>query len=344
MTVSIIDVRQDGFWEAAREHPFTSLFSSPLWAEVLVQTYNFKIQALASVQQGRVESAILFSQISDLRGDRVVCLPFCDYCDPLVNDASAWDTLVDRLLAFGVPVTLRCLRNKLPANDHRFVNVAHALWHAVDLTRSEKEIWNGLSGSARQNIRKAARNGVAIREACDADAIREFHRMHCHLRKSKYRLLAQPVAFFERLQEVFGPEGRIVILLAESAGVPVAGIVFLQWGNTLYYKFNASIDTSLCPNDLLAWEGIRLGQRRGLERLDFGLSDCDQPGLIRYKRKFASEESSIATLRWFPPDHIDHRGDLAQETLRRMTELLTRSDVPDEIAAAAGNELYRFFC
>jgi hypothetical protein len=70
-------------------------------------------------------------------------------------------------------------------------------------------LWAGLAGSARQNVRKAESNGVAVRESRDVDAIRVFHRMHCHVRKSKYRLLAQPVAFLENFHQEFAPEDRL---------------------------------------------------------------------------------------------------------------------------------------
>jgi hypothetical protein len=132
-------------------------------------------------------------------------------------------------------------------------------------------------------------------------------------------------------------------LLAEFEGNPIAGVFFLEWGDTLYYKFNASLDSRLYPNDLLAWEGIRLGCRRGLALLDFGLSDLAQPGLIRYKRKYASQECDIAMLRWEPQDHANIGAEQANRTLSRITQLLTDPTVPDEITAAASDELYRFF-
>src|SRR5207245_10062651 len=72
----------------------------------------------------------------------------------------------------------------------------------------------------------------------------------------------------------------------------LAGDFFLQWKDTLYYKFHASLPSDLShrPNDLLVWEGIRCGKATGFDFLDFGLSDFAQEGLVRYKRKFGTEE------------------------------------------------------
>lgn len=344
MAAIIMNVRDGEFWPGTETHPLGSLFSSPPWVEALTRTYGFDISASASTRRGVVKDAILFSRVSDLRGDRIVCLPFSDYCDPFVEDGEIWEELIEPILGFRMPVSLRCLRNEVAVTDRRFTRVGQALWHCVDLTRPEDDLWAGLSGSARQNIRKAGRNGVTVREGDSLEDVRLFHRMHRHLRKEKYRLLAQPVAFFDNLHALFSPSRRLTVLLAEKDGVPLAGIFFIEWNGTLYYKFNASLDPALCPNDLLAWEGIRLGRRRGLARLDFGLSDIAQPGLVRYKRKYATEERTISLLRWEPPGYSDPRSKQASETLRRVTELLTDPAVPEEITGAAGDDFYRFFC
>jgi hypothetical protein len=167
--------------------------------------------------------------------------------------------------------------------------------------------------------------------------------MHSHVRKFKYRLLAQPVGFFEQIHEVFAPSDDIFVLLACVDGRAIAGVLFIIWKNTLYYKFNASVDQELRPNDLLMWEGIKWGCRRKLQQLDLGYSDVSQPGLISYKRKYATSEQPITTLQWQPSGYVDCRADEAHSTLCRMTHLLTDPSVPDEITRAAGDTLYRFF-
>jgi CelD/BcsL family acetyltransferase involved in cellulose biosynthesis len=344
MSARLMDARNKEFWPGIEEHRLGSLFSSPPWVEALARTYGFTISASTFGRNGAVESAVLFSHVSDLRGDRIVCLPFSDYCDPLVEDGAVWNELVNPILALGLPVALRCLRHEHALHDPRFVIVGQAQWHGIDLTPPEETVWAGLSKSARQCVRKAKYGGLVVREGRSLEDVRIFHRMHRHLRKTKYRLLAQPTALFENLYEQFAPEDRLTVLLAEADGVPVAGVFFLEWGGTLYYKFNASTDQTLYPNDLLMWEGIRMGQRRGLAKLDLGLSDLGQPGLIQYKRKYATEEQSITMLRWLPPGHADARGEQASRTLARITHLLTDPDVPDEITGEAGEELYRYFC
>jgi hypothetical protein len=318
-----------------------SLFSSPAWIAMLEATYGFELLASTLVDGGHTLGAILYGLVDDIRGRRVISLPFSDYCDPLVADAATWERLAAPLFARGVPVRFRCLRSVLPLADGRLTRTGEALWHGVDLDRDEDAIWAGLDASARQNVRRAQRAGVLVREGRSLDDLAAFHAMHRHVRKAKYRLLAQPFRMLEAMHEAFGD--RLCVLLAELDGHPIAGILFLVDGDTLFYKFNASVDLPQRPNDLLAWEGLRLGRRLGLGRFDFGLSDVEQPGLVRYKRKFATDERAISLLQHVPVGYTDPRGAQVGKVLQRMTQLLTEPGVPDTVTRQAGDELYRFF-
>ena len=343
MSPRIVDICDEPRWSELANHPFASLFSSKPWIAALARTYGFDCRAVVIERGGRIEAALPFVRVADIRGERVPCLPFSDFCDPLVTEPADWQALVAPLLDLEAPVSVRCLRNPLPVEDPRFIRHGQAVWHGVDLRRSEETIWSSLKGSARQNVRKAGRHGVTVREGRSLADVELFHAMHCHVRKSKYRLLAQPLAFFEQLHAAFAPDDQIIVLLAELDGRPIGGILLLQCQDTLYYKFNASTDAAFCPNDLLVWESLRLGLRRGLRRLDFGLSDPAQPGLVRYKRKYATEEQPIDLVRFQPAVDADARGEATARLLSRMTELLTRPEIPDTLPNEAGDALYRYF-
>jgi hypothetical protein len=84
-------------------------------------------------------------------------------------------------------------------------------------------------------------------------------------------------------------------------------------------------------------------QQNGLKMLDFGLSDTDQPGLLRYKRKFATAEKEISFLEWTPKNFPTRRIPGAGDVLSQMTCLLTDPSVPDEITWRAGEKFYHLF-
>jgi len=325
-------------------HPSASLFNSTRWFQALQEGYSLKVSTSPSLLHRGSREAFVFSSVSDVRGERIISLPFSDYCDPQVEDRDGWNAVVEPIMALGRPITLRLLKNRIPLLDERFEMAGRAVWHGVDLRRSEQELWSDLAPSARQNIRRAQRHNVVIRHSSQLDDIHIFHELHCRLRKSKYRMLAQPRAFFTALHTAFAADDLIHVLLAEVDGIAIAGLLLLCWDDTIYYKFNASVDQRFRPNDLLTWEAMLLGHRLGLHCLDFGRSDIDQPGLIRYKEKFASIKNEIYTLKWTPPDHVNDAGNRVSALLSDLTDLLTDPRIPDEVTRLAGDRLYRYFC
>ncbi len=135
-------------------------------------------------------------------------------------------------------------------------------------------------------------------------------------------------------------------MLARVEGEVVAGVLFLEWKDTLYYKFNASNPTfsDRRPNDAIMWAGIEYGRKRGHRRMDLGLSDWDQEGLVRYKRKYASEEKTISFLSHQPQGVAAPTGAARRVRLMKtLTDLFTDEGVPDEITEQAGAALYGYF-
>jgi CelD/BcsL family acetyltransferase involved in cellulose biosynthesis len=316
---------------------------------VLKDTYDFDIQALVVLDDADSAAAepragIAFASIDDMMDPRIVSLPFSDFCDPLVQDQGDWDAVVGRLLANEHRLSLRCLHNQIPLDDERLTQANRAKWHAVDLRRDVDDIWQDLHGSARRAIRKARRN-VTVRRAQHKGDLRAFFELHLGLRKYKYELLAQPYRFFEHIWDHFIAKDKGALMLAVHESHIIAGVLFLEWQDKLYYKFNASApeSVSLRPNDLIVWEGIKYGQRKGYEYLDFGLSDWDQEGLLRYKRKFATEEKTISFLTYTPGGSPSQEERQMRALLPQITDLFVDETVPDCITERAGEVLYRFF-
>lgn len=347
MKVEIVDPRSDSRWQALLACQPSTIFHSPQWLSVLADTYGFAPQAvLAFDRHGFPRAGMPFCAVSDLSGRRLVSLPFSDYCDPLVVDQEQWEQLLQPLAAENCPLIVRCVHNSVPLADSRFRPVKLARWHGLDLAPSIDQLWERLHGAARRAVRKARQQGVVVAVARDPSALRAFFEMHLGVRKHKYRMLAQPFAFFEAIWRHFIEPCQGFLLTASLDRQIIAGVLYLQWQQTLFYKFNASRSELLIdrPNDLLIWEGIQEGKRRGCEFLDFGLSDLDQEGLLRFKRKFADREKTITFLSSFPTATTaglmpaSHR-----QLFSQLTALFTEESVPDAITERAGDLLYRYF-
>ncbi|MFG1931587.1 GNAT family N-acetyltransferase [Mycobacterium sp. NPDC048908] len=343
-TVVTADPRTDPRWHTLAVTAEGSLFTSPPWIRSVCDTYGFTPQArVATDAAGRPTDGFAWVPISDIRGDRLVSLPFSDRAEPFVSGRAMWWSLVHDALQTDAPLQIRCLDAAVPTVDARLVQAGEAAWHGTPLDAPITDIYRSLSSAARRNIAAAERNGVRVEAVTGMDGIRIYHRLHVSLRKYKYRLLAQPFTLFERIWQEFSVNDGIVTLLARVNGEPVAGAVYLVWNDVLYYKFGASLAAtlSLRPNDALAWTALRWASERGLRGLDWGLSDLDQPGLVAYKRKWASEERRIVTLRSAGEDSDNARD--SGRLLGELTRLLTEDAVPDHITERAGSLIYRYF-
>ncbi|HEY0811949.1 MAG TPA: GNAT family N-acetyltransferase [Pseudonocardia sp.] len=346
--VVAVDPRTDPRWAALAARPDASLFTSPPWIAAVCGTYGFVPEARVALDpSGAAVGGLAWVHVDDARGSRLLSLPFCDRADPLVPDLPTWNAVSDAVMSGAVssgaaPFTLRCLNDSPAVADERLRVVGEAAWHGTPIDTDLDELRGRFASQSRRNLATAERSGVKVDVRDDLDAVRAMHRLHVRLRKAKYQLLAQPVAFFERIWSEFAAADGCVTLLARVDDEVIAAAVFLEWAGVLYYKFGASASEHLRvrPNDAIYWTAIRYAAERGLRLVDWGLSDRDQPGLVAYKRKWASVERSLVTLRAGEPGQ---RRAIDAE-LGELTRLLTDESVPDDITERAGAVLYHYFC
>lgn len=345
MQLKIIDPGTDNRWQNLVERYETTLFHSPEWIQVLKKTYDFDIEGCILINDDTPVAGIAYCSIEDMMDSRIISLPFSDFCDPLVQNQTDWKQLLDYLIDKNFRLKIRCLHNQVPLQDTRLNVHYRAKWHCVDLRSEPDIIWNNLHSSARRAIRKARRNQVEIRIAQDKKDLRAFFNLHLKLRKYKYHLLAQPYQFFENIWDQFIAKQNGALMLAYKDDEVIGGIYFIEWQGKLYYKFNASNPEFIAyrPNDLVLWEGIQYGHKKGLSYLDFGLSDWDQKGLLQYKRKYATEEKTISFLQYVPNQQVSSAEQQMKTLLSNITDLFVDEAVPDTISEQAGKLLYRYF-
>ncbi len=344
MQIREIDPVKDPLWSDLVTSTRTDVFHSPEWSAVLAEVYGFDLRARVTLDSGRPRAGVVWAEIDDVFGPRRVSLPFSDFCDPVVSDLDEWKTLTDGLLDGPVPFRARSLRSSEPGDDHRLDTTGRFRWHRISIDRPLEELWSRIDASARRAVRRAESSGVTVRSAESHDDLRSFFELHLRVRKSKYRLLAQPYGFMTEIWDRFVDPGNGSLVLAEVEGRVVAGVLFLEWGDTMYYKFNASDPDYLehRPNDAIMWEGMRQALDRGLAYVDLGVTDWDQDGLIRYKQKYADTDG-VVTAHAHSGDPPTPAADRMRAALPQLTDLLTRPDVPDDVSERAGDLLYRYF-
>lgn len=336
----------DAEWLQLLDAYDADLFHSPEWIDVLIKTYGFDIKAniLIDPAQG-VVAGLPFVSISDIYGSRNSSLPFCDFFDPLVQTKEQWDLLVEGILSEGVLYKIRPLHQPIPLVDERFQITNRARWHGLNLAPEPDNLWAGMHNSVRTGVRKATKNDVEVCAAETEADLRLFYDMHLGIRKNKYRMVAQPFEFFLNIWKRFLLTGNGKLMLAYHQNNVIAGMMFLRYRNTLYYKFSASVPARLSvnPNELLMWTGIQYAKECGCTYLDFGLSGWDQDGLNFFKRKFAKDEKAITFLQYSPHGAHSQSSNGFKTLLPHLTDLFTDESVPNDVTEKAGALLYKYF-
>ena len=345
LTVKTINPVTDPLWKQLVDSNRTLVFQSPTWLSVIQDAYEWEACANVIVNNaGEPVAGLPYFRIEDFRGPRLVTVPFSDFCDPIVSTMDEWLALSKDLTDEAIPYRLRTLHDEVALADERFAETSRAKWHRVALDLDEDEMFSRIHSSARRAVRKAMKTGATIEFRQSKEALDDFFRLHLGIRKNKYNLLPQPYRFFELIWERFIEPGRGTLATAMYDGNAVGCTLFLEWQDTMYYKFSASDlgELEVRPTDLVIWESMKFAQSKGLQYFDFGLSDWDQEGLLRFKRKYATEEKTIHFLTYCAqsyPDEIQ----TVNKLFGGLTSILTADDVPDETVARAGDLMYRFF-
>ena len=346
MTLITINPLESDLWHNLVTNTQTTVFHSTEWISAIAKSYLWTPQAdILLDESDNPVAGIAYFVIHDFRGKRIISLPFTDFCDPIAKSVKDWQRLTANLLSQNLPIKMRCLHNQLPASDDNFKQINQALWHRIDVSRDEDKIWGDISSSARRAIRKAEKNGVTVEFRNDANAMKEFYNLHVGVRKYKHGLLAQPYEFFKNLAEVFLASGKGTVALSYHEGQIVGSTLYLKWQDTLYYKYSASALTELAvrPTDMLIYESIKHAKEQGFKYIDLGLSEVEHEGLVRFKRKYATSEKTVAF--YGHKTDIDYPDTIknVNQLFGKLTNILTDESVPDDITAQVGNIMYQFF-
>lgn len=341
MAVSEISPIDDRSWQQLLDTTAHDVFHTSAWLGAVARTYGFDARAVVIRDGDQVVAGMPFVRVEGLGGPRVVVGPFSDYCDPLVADPGAWPALAAWIDRQDVPVRVRSLRWRPPPTQSALASAGKAHWHGLRVESDPDDMLAGMRKSARRDIRKAARSPIEVVVGESLKDLREFHQIHVDVRRQKYRLLAQPFAFFEAIWDSFVAKGQGELKLARLDGETVAGVLFLTHGDRRYYKFSASKpgQREVSPNDAIVWSAIQDAVTSGVRLIDFGLSDWDQDGLARYKAKFGADSGEIAFMTGGTPVAAP----AVAEVFEPLTELLTDPDVPSDVTVRAGELLYRWF-
>jgi len=341
--VYAIDPLRDSRWpELIARHANASLFHARGWLEALQATYGYEPVAFTtSAPTENLTNALLFCVVrSWLTGSRLVSLPFSDHCEPLVECAEQFRTICAHAEALRVRegwkhVEIRSANPCLEFSEE-FGRANTYTLHRLDLRPSLDALHKGFHKDCIQRkISRAERESLTYEEGRSPLLLEQLYGL-LQLTRSRHHLPSQPFEWFQNLVAGMGKD--VSIRIASKGSHPIAGIMTLDHGKKMVYKYGGSDVkfNNLGGTPLLFWQAIKEAKEAGAEELDLGRSDLDNPGLIAFKGRWSAECSTLTT--WRAP-MVASSPRLESLKVRCAKEVFAR--LPDSVLTMAGRILYR---
>jgi CelD/BcsL family acetyltransferase involved in cellulose biosynthesis len=299
----------DTRWEEfLQKQSAASVFHSRPWLTALQNTYGYEPLAFTTSAAGEpLRDAVLFCKVQSwLIRPRLVSLPFSDHAMPLLSEPETLESLLG-FIALGTeerewasvelrpPNAVEGLSGWTPFRDGQ----QFAL-HKLNLQPSLEGLFRALNkDSTQRKIRKAEREHLSYEEGRSDEQLRKFFQVFVMTRLRKV-IPPPPLEWFRNILEAFADRAKIRIATTRD-GELAGAILTLSYKDTMIYKYGATNAKyhNLGTMPFLLWKAIEDAKRAGATVFDFGRSDVDNKGLIRFKDHFGAEQT-LFTHKVFP--------------------------------------------
>ncbi len=168
----------------------------------------------------------------------------------------------------------------------------------LELKRAE-ELWNGFDKHVRNDVRKAEKSGLEIREISAGSELDSFYSLYSRAMHD-FGTPQHSRAFFENLWKHLAPKKMIKGLNCYAGGDGnrlAASIIGYCFNKRVYIIYNVSSPEHRAarPNDLLYWNFIEWSARNGFKTFDLGQAEAGaQPGsrahgIFKFKEKWGGK-------------------------------------------------------
>lgn len=291
LEVSMLTHDEAPAWQAyVNAHRLATLYHTLEWRDILYNEYRFKPVYLMAKEGDRVAGVLPMFLIKNLRGLRLVSLPFSIYGGPLGDS----DLVVSALLAKCIEIVDEGKAKSLEIKPYKRISGVASLGFEelgcgegviMDLTVGLDVLW--LRFAERFNVKKAEKRGLQFL-LTEGDGLKAFYRLQLMTRKR----LGLPTPNFNYYASFFENMGdRVKLALVEKDGKVIAGDMFFLFKDKVLLVLNASDHNyrSCKPNDFMIWNILKWGLDAGFKTLDQGPALYEEKGLLHYKRKWGGD-------------------------------------------------------
>lgn len=335
----LTDLRWAGFLE---RHGRASVFHTSPWLKALQETYDYQPVAYTTSAPGEaLRNALLFCRVESwITGRRLVSLPFSDHCEPLVADATEFRQLLSapqKELREGKwkYLDLRPLTSTLSQSVDQHADAACHCIHRLNLRPALPDLYRRLHvDSIRRKIERGRRENLTLSCGNSEALLEDFYRLHVITRR-RQALPPHPRKWFANVLRLLG--STAIVRVARKGTTAIAAVLSIEHRRSLTYKYGCSDARfhNLGGMPFVFWDLVRDAKDRGMEEIDLGRSDLDNPGLITFKDRWGTSREPLVYAR-FPRQR---RAANPDGVLFRMAGFVF-SRCPTSLLAAAGNLLY----
>ena len=342
MMVFRIDPLQDPRWKALVEwHPDASIFHRVEWLQALKSSYGYTPFALTTcAPDAPLMDGLAVCEVRSLiTGRRLVSVPFSDHCQPLVSDPRAVSAFIHTLTECVISNRQKYFEIRpinYDANENPGLRISQTYHlHRLDLRPPLESLFKKFDkSSVQRKIRRAERESVRYEEGSSEELLNCFYRLMIMTRR-RHGLPPQPLKWFQALIASFGPDLKIRVAFKNEAAI--ACILTIAYKKTLVYKYGCSDlrHSNLGGNALVFWHAIQDAKAQGIEELDMGRSDLDNPGLAVFKENWGAQRSTLNY--WRYPAQSAKPG--PENLIKHVKSLV--SIAPDKSLVMLSNLFYR---
>jgi peptidoglycan pentaglycine glycine transferase (the first glycine) len=185
----------------------------------------------------------------------------------------------------------------------------------IDLKHDIDTILSQMTIDKRKTIHRIERRkNLDIREGTQKD-IPTFFRLHS-ISGQRQGFTPHSELYFQKLWEVFEPQGNIKLFLSEFEGEHVSSCICIPFNNRVSGTVIgwSGAHSNLYPNDAIIWEVIRWSKAAGYHFFDFGGLSPDCAQAIKNKGELSKQENyprNLFKLNYggnivFYPDDLDN--------------------------------------
>jgi serine/alanine adding enzyme len=177
-------------------------------------------------------------------------------------------------------------RNVFELNEFHFQEHLNII---IDLSKTNEELWKDVFSKRRNEIRKAEKEGVEVREIDSFEELQIAYSILVEVySRAKFPLANQEL--FNNSFRILFPKGLIKYFGAFYNNNLIGILITLCYKNVIYDWYAGSFKRfyNKCPNDLLPWKVFLNTKAQGYNIFDFGGAGHPDSnyGVRDYKKKF----------------------------------------------------------